>query len=103
MTARWLWTNLYKNSLFCEELIKTTKGYTCYNFRLHIMSRLLLVILIRIKSNQKEYLSMFPYIEDKQGHQYTPREFYQQFHKVWGQLMKTGYQISCLAHQVSFL
>ncbi|CAD5194331.1 unnamed protein product [Musa acuminata subsp. malaccensis] len=63
MTARWLWTNLYKKS-FLKNICQCSL------------------------------------IKDKQGHQYTPREFYQQFHKVWGQLMKTGYQSSCLAHQV---
>ncbi|XP_057503798.1 uncharacterized protein LOC130787445 isoform X3 [Actinidia eriantha] len=35
------------------------------------------------------------------SHQQAQREFHQkQFHKVWGQLMKTGYQNSRFAHQV---
>ncbi|XP_010254846.1 PREDICTED: 5'-nucleotidase domain-containing protein 4-like isoform X2 [Nelumbo nucifera] len=33
-------------------------------------------------------------------HQQVQRSFHQQFHKVWGQLMKTGYQNSRFAHQV---
>ncbi|KAJ6319207.1 hypothetical protein OIU78_014771 [Salix suchowensis] len=33
-------------------------------------------------------------------HQQTQRECHQNFHKVWGQLMKTGYQNSRFAHQV---
>ncbi|WOL08962.1 hypothetical protein Cni_G17715 [Canna indica] len=33
-------------------------------------------------------------------HQNAQREFHQKFHKVWGQLMKTGYQNSSFAHQV---
>ncbi|KAK6938816.1 HAD-superfamily hydrolase, subfamily IG, 5'-nucleotidase, partial [Dillenia turbinata] len=33
-------------------------------------------------------------------HQITQRECHQKFHKVWGQLMKTGYQNSRFAHQV---
>ncbi|THU45433.1 hypothetical protein C4D60_Mb02t17890 [Musa balbisiana] len=102
MTARWLWTNLYKNNLFSEELIETTKdtlvttlGFT--SCRGYCSSYLL-------GSNQiRKNICQCSLIKDKQGHQYTPREFYQQFHKVWGQLMKTGYQSSCLAHQVSFL
>ncbi|XP_010539907.1 PREDICTED: 5'-nucleotidase domain-containing protein 4 isoform X2 [Tarenaya hassleriana] len=34
------------------------------------------------------------------NHQETQRECHQKFHKVWGQLMKTGYQSSRFAHQV---
>ncbi|KAF9620362.1 hypothetical protein IFM89_011097 [Coptis chinensis] len=33
-------------------------------------------------------------------HQKAQRECHQKFHKVWGQLMKTGYQNSRFAHQV---
>ncbi|XP_058069028.1 uncharacterized protein LOC131218489 isoform X2 [Magnolia sinica] len=33
-------------------------------------------------------------------HQHAQRECHQKFHKVWGQLMKTGYQNSRFAHQV---
>ncbi|KAJ0980389.1 hypothetical protein J5N97_008644 [Dioscorea zingiberensis] len=33
-------------------------------------------------------------------HQLAQRECHQKFHKVWGQLMKTGYQNSRFAHQV---
>ncbi|XP_010263657.1 PREDICTED: 5'-nucleotidase domain-containing protein 4-like isoform X2 [Nelumbo nucifera] len=33
-------------------------------------------------------------------HQQAQRSFHQWFHKVWGQLMKTGYQNSRFAHQV---
>ncbi|XP_042459288.1 5'-nucleotidase domain-containing protein 4-like isoform X1 [Zingiber officinale] len=33
-------------------------------------------------------------------HQDAQREFHQKFHKVWGQLMKTGYQNSRFSHQV---
>ncbi|CAK7349300.1 unnamed protein product [Dovyalis caffra] len=33
-------------------------------------------------------------------HQQSQRECHQKFHKVWGQLMKTGYQNSRFAHQV---
>ncbi|XP_068665885.1 uncharacterized protein [Aristolochia californica] len=33
-------------------------------------------------------------------HQQAQREFHQKFHKVWGQLMKTGFQNSRFAHQV---
>ncbi|GMY28418.1 exocyst complex component SEC3A isoform X3 [Fagus crenata] len=33
-------------------------------------------------------------------HQQAQRECHQEFHKVWGQLMKTGYQNSRCAHQV---
>ncbi|EPS70199.1 hypothetical protein M569_04560, partial [Genlisea aurea] len=33
-------------------------------------------------------------------HQQSQRELHQQFHEVWGQLMKTGYQNSRFAHQV---
>ncbi|CAN1126891.1 hypothetical protein LINPERHAP2_LOCUS3692 [Linum perenne] len=32
-------------------------------------------------------------------HQQAQRECHQKFHKVWGQLMKTGYQNSRFAHQ----
>lgn len=34
------------------------------------------------------------------SHQHAQRELHQKFHKVWGQLMKTGYQNSRFAHQV---
>ncbi|KAL7207709.1 hypothetical protein ACSBR1_029625 [Camellia fascicularis] len=34
------------------------------------------------------------------SHQQSQRECHQTFHKVWGQLMKTGYQNSRFAHQV---
>lgn len=34
------------------------------------------------------------------SHQEAQRENHQKFHKVWGQLMKTGYQNSRFAHQV---
>ncbi|XP_073064110.1 uncharacterized protein [Primulina eburnea] len=34
------------------------------------------------------------------SHQQAQRECHQKFHKVWGQLMKTGYQNSRFAHQV---
>ncbi|GAY43083.1 hypothetical protein CUMW_071870 [Citrus unshiu] len=34
------------------------------------------------------------------SHQEAQRECHQKFHKVWGQLMKTGYQNSRFAHQV---
>ncbi|XP_051139741.1 uncharacterized protein LOC127257389 isoform X2 [Andrographis paniculata] len=34
------------------------------------------------------------------SHQQAQREWHQMFHKVWGQLMKTGYQNSRFAHQV---
>nr|CAB3498008.1 unnamed protein product [Digitaria exilis] len=33
-------------------------------------------------------------------HQEAQRQHHQKFHKVWGQLMKTGYQNSRFAHQV---
>jgi len=33
-------------------------------------------------------------------HQQAQRECHQKFHKIWGQLMKTGYQNSRFAHQV---
>lgn len=38
--------------------------------------------------------------EARLSHQQTQRELHQKFHKVWGQLMKTGYQNSRFAHQV---
>ncbi|OAY50732.1 5'-nucleotidase domain-containing protein 4 isoform X2 [Manihot esculenta] len=34
------------------------------------------------------------------SHQQAQRECHQRFHKIWGQLMKTGYQNSRFAHQV---
>ncbi|XVF63858.1 hypothetical protein PTKIN_Ptkin09bG0120200 [Pterospermum kingtungense] len=34
------------------------------------------------------------------AHQRAQRECHQKFHKIWGQLMKTGYQNSRFAHQV---
>ncbi|KAK3022109.1 hypothetical protein RJ639_045953 [Escallonia herrerae] len=34
------------------------------------------------------------------SHQQAQRECHQKFHKVWGQLMKTGYQNSRFSHQV---
>ncbi|KAM1223634.1 hypothetical protein ACFX10_042476 [Malus domestica] len=34
------------------------------------------------------------------AHQQAQRECHQMFHKIWGQLMKTGYQNSRFAHQV---
>ncbi|CAD6207833.1 unnamed protein product [Miscanthus lutarioriparius] len=34
-------------------------------------------------------------------HQEAQRQHHQKFHKVWGQLMKTGYQNSRFAHQVA--
>ncbi|KAJ9166089.1 hypothetical protein P3X46_020885 [Hevea brasiliensis] len=34
------------------------------------------------------------------SHQQAQRECHQKFHKIWGQLMKTGYQNSRFAHQV---
>ncbi|KAB2023326.1 hypothetical protein ES319_D06G010100v1 [Gossypium barbadense] len=34
------------------------------------------------------------------AHQQAQRECHQKFHKIWGQLMKTGYQNSRFAHQV---
>ncbi|KAG8632470.1 hypothetical protein MANES_18G026700v8 [Manihot esculenta] len=34
------------------------------------------------------------------SHQQDQRECHQKFHKIWGQLMKTGYQNSRFAHQV---
>ncbi|KAG6624908.1 5'-nucleotidase domain-containing protein 4-like isoform X1 [Carya illinoinensis] len=36
----------------------------------------------------------------RSAHQQAQRECHQKFHKVWGQLMKTGYQNSRFAHQV---
>ncbi|KAF7829672.1 5'-nucleotidase domain-containing protein 4-like isoform X2 [Senna tora] len=36
----------------------------------------------------------------RSSHQEIQRELHQRFHKVWGQLMKTGYQNSRFAHQV---
>ncbi|XP_071723965.1 uncharacterized protein [Rutidosis leptorrhynchoides] len=36
----------------------------------------------------------------RNAHQLAQRECHQKFHKVWGQLMKTGYQNSRFAHQV---
>eukprot|EP00262_Sarcandra_glabra_P005211 TRINITY_DN16570_c0_g1_i1.p1 TRINITY_DN16570_c0_g1~~TRINITY_DN16570_c0_g1_i1.p1 ORF type:complete len:599 (-),score=102.60 TRINITY_DN16570_c0_g1_i1:218-2014(-) len=36
----------------------------------------------------------------RRSHQLGQRECHQKFHKVWGQLMKTGYQNSRFAHQV---
>lgn len=38
--------------------------------------------------------------EKRLSHQQAQRECHQMFHKVWGQLMKTGYQNSRFAHQV---
>ncbi|XP_051124011.1 uncharacterized protein LOC127246598 [Andrographis paniculata] len=38
--------------------------------------------------------------EVRSSHQQAQRECHQKFHKVWGQLMKTGYQNSRFAHQV---
>lgn len=38
--------------------------------------------------------------EVRLSHQQAQRECHQKFHKVWGQLMKTGYQNSRFAHQV---
>ncbi|XP_075517015.1 uncharacterized protein LOC142551589 isoform X1 [Primulina tabacum] len=38
--------------------------------------------------------------EVRLSHQEAQRECHQEFHKVWGQLMKTGYQNSRFAHQV---
>ncbi|XP_075511532.1 uncharacterized protein LOC142547243 isoform X2 [Primulina tabacum] len=38
--------------------------------------------------------------EVRLSHQQAQRECHQEFHKVWGQLMKTGYQNSRFAHQV---
>ncbi|KAG8377794.1 hypothetical protein BUALT_Bualt08G0070700 [Buddleja alternifolia] len=42
--------------------------------------------------SQREHLRL--------SHQQAQRECHQKFHKVWGQLMKTGYQNSRFAHQV---
>ncbi|XWS25765.1 hypothetical protein CRYUN_Cryun27aG0095700 [Craigia yunnanensis] len=37
------------------------------------------------------------------GHQHAQRDCHQKFHKIWGQLMKTGYQNSRFAHQPPIL
>ncbi|XP_076912277.1 uncharacterized protein LOC143570532 [Bidens hawaiensis] len=37
------------------------------------------------------------------AHQESQRTYHQKFHPVWGQLMKTGYQNSCFAHQISLV
>ncbi|GLJ29468.1 hypothetical protein SUGI_0580880 [Cryptomeria japonica] len=36
----------------------------------------------------------------REHHRHAQRECHQKFHKIWGQLMKTGYQNSRFAHQV---
>jgi hypothetical protein len=57
------------------------------------------------ENNKHEMLSALKDLESKrdkvrQSHQQAQRECHQKFHKVWGQLMKTGYQSSRFAHQV---
>ncbi|ONM09856.1 Cytosolic purine 5-nucleotidase [Zea mays] len=59
-----------------------------------------------ISENQKEKLfSEHDNLLKQRGHvrglhQEAQRQHHQKFHKVWGQLMKTGYQNSRFAHQV---
>ncbi|KAL5211127.1 hypothetical protein ABZP36_006750 [Zizania latifolia] len=59
-----------------------------------------------LTENEKEKLFLeHGNLLQKQGHvrrihQEAQRQHHQKFHKVWGQLMKTGYQNSRFAHQV---
>lgn len=55
--------------------------------------------------NDEDLLAEISKLESQQDqarlcHQNAQRECHQKFHKVWGQLMKTGYQNSRFAHQV---
>ncbi|KAL3840305.1 hypothetical protein ACJIZ3_024896 [Penstemon smallii] len=55
--------------------------------------------------NKKEQLAEIEKLQSQReqvrcSHQQAQRECHQKFHKVWGQLMKTGYQNSRFAHQV---
>ncbi|CAN6936785.1 unnamed protein product [Brassica oleracea] len=57
------------------------------------------------ENDKQEMLSAFNDLEAKRdqirlSHQQAQRENYQKFHKVWGQLMKTGYQSSRFANEV---
>ena len=40
--------------------------------------------------------------EVREAHRRLLQQHHERFHKVWGQLMKTGYQNSRFAHQVGF-
>ncbi|KAL7117316.1 hypothetical protein ACP275_03G064200 [Erythranthe tilingii] len=55
--------------------------------------------------NKEELLAEIDQLQSQQervrhSHQEAQRECHRKFHKVWGQLMKTGYQNSRFAHQV---
>ncbi|KAL0438541.1 UNVERIFIED_CONTAM: Cytosolic purine 5'-nucleotidase [Sesamum latifolium] len=55
--------------------------------------------------NKEELLAELAKLQSQQeqlrlSHQEAQRECHQKFHKVWGQLLKTGYQNSRFAHQV---
>ncbi|PIN13085.1 IMP-GMP specific 5'-nucleotidase [Handroanthus impetiginosus] len=55
--------------------------------------------------NKEELLAELDKLQSQQeqmrlSHQEAQRKCHQKFHKVWGQLMKTGYQNSRFAHQV---
>ncbi|KAK4429259.1 Cytosolic purine 5'-nucleotidase [Sesamum alatum] len=55
--------------------------------------------------NKEELLAELAKVQSRQEqvrltHQQAQRECHQKFHKVWGQLLKTGYQNSRFAHQV---
>ncbi|CAN7129173.1 hypothetical protein BRARA_G02234 [Brassica rapa] len=57
------------------------------------------------ENDKQEMLSALNDLESKRdqvrlSHQQAQRENHQKFHKVWGQLMKTGYQSSRFANQV---
>ncbi|XP_010471626.1 PREDICTED: 5'-nucleotidase domain-containing protein 4 isoform X1 [Camelina sativa] len=57
------------------------------------------------ENDKQEMLSALKDLESKRdqvrlSHQQAQRDSHQKFHKVWGQLMKTGYQSSRFAHQV---
>nr|VDD62944.1 unnamed protein product [Brassica oleracea] len=57
------------------------------------------------ENDKQEMLSAFNDLEAKRdqirlSHQQAQRENYQKFHKVWGQLMKTGYQSSRFANEL---
>ncbi|WZZ05795.1 hypothetical protein YC2023_091716 [Brassica napus] len=57
------------------------------------------------ENDKQEMLSALSDLESKRdqvrlSHQQAQRENHQKFHKVWGQLMKTGYQSSRFANQV---
>lgn len=60
----------------------------------HHLIRVLVPTGIVVLSNTD---SLPPQVREK--HRTKLRQHHQQFHRVWGQLLKTGYQNSQLAHQ----